>query len=302
MKDKRYLLALCAFLLTFGPSASPRAEPVAYTNEAAFISAVEAQGYVWVLEGFEDDEVWGNVRTTISGGSYTAPAITNFRVRFSSNTNSSGITCSHGAALNGQWGAYSSPHGSFATGVGCDVPGNCGDGLLIAGGQPLYCFSVWVTGTYGGKLDVILNGDRMNPVRFPEVCDPFGENCIDYGLLSSGYKFFGVIDPAGFTQFELREMEGTAEDQKFIWCDEFRIAFSNPPPPRIRSITSGNEEVILGFKELAIPAQYTLERALTLVSNNWDAVDNFMASSTENNLTSIVSNEWNHAYFRLRSP
>lgn len=299
---KPHTLALCALLLIVGPSVSTRAESMAYTNEAEFISAVEAEGYVWVLESFEDDEVWGSVRSTIPGGSFSASVITNFSVQFSANTNSSGITSSEGAALSGQWGAYSLPHGSYAIGVGCDVPGNCGDGLLISGGQPLYAVSAWVRGTFGGKLEVILDGDRANPVGFPEVCDPSGENCVDYGLLTSGYKFFGVIAPAGFTRCELREMEGTAEDQKFIWCDDFHIAYSNPPPPYLRSITNSGQDVRLRFKNIAIPAHYTLERALTLLSNDWDAVDSFTASSTETDRTSALSNEWDHVYFRLRSP
>ena len=294
-------LTLCAMILAAGIHQRLHAEPVTYTNAAEFIEAVVAQGYVWVLEGFEDSDVWGNARSTISGGSFTVPVITNFGVRFSSNTNSSGITSSQGAALNGQWGGYSLPHGSYATGEGCDIPEKCGDGILISSDQSMYAISAWVRGTFGGKLAVILDGDTANPVGFDEVCDAAGENCVDYGLLTSGYKFFGVIAPLGFHQCELREMEGTAEDQKFIWTDDVRIALSNAPPAFIRSLTKGGDDVHLHIKELAVPAPYTLERSSTLSSNDWSAVNNFTASSSETNHTS-TGNQRHHAYFRLRSP
>ena len=278
------------------------AEPIAYTNENAFLGDIEAAGYVYIREGFEDDDAWGQVRSTISGGSHVAPAVTNFSVRFSANTNTSSITTSHGPPRTGQWGGYSLPHGSYATGTDCDIPGNCGDGVVAASDKAMYALGVWVEGTHGGKLEVILNGDRANPVGFPEICDSSGENCIDYGLLASQHKFFGVVATEGFAQCELREMEGTAEDQKFIWCDDFIVAFSNPPPPRISDVTPTNQGLVLQFKELAIPAQYTLQHSLTLMPNDWSSGEVFTATTTQTNRIRVLSNDWNRAYFRLRSP
>jgi hypothetical protein len=275
------------------------AVPVAFTNEAEFIAAIDAQGYVYVLEGFEDDEVWGATRSTIAGGTFTAPAITNFSLRFSANNNTSKITTGPGPARTGEWGAFSLPHGSYTTGTNCATPGSCGDGLIVSSAQPMFAFSAWVNGSHGGKLDVILNGNRLSPVGFPEVCDPSGENCVDYGLLSPGHKFFGVLDTVGFTSFELREVEGTAEDQKFIWCDDFVVAFSNIPPPFIQIMSVDDETVNFHFKGLAIHGNYFLDESLSLPSNDWNEVDTLTSSTTETN--KVISNSLQRTFFRLRS-
>ena len=277
------------------------AVPVAFTNETEYIAAIDAQGYVYVIEGFEDNDVWGTVRSTIAGGTFTAPAITNFSLRFSTNNDSSKITTGPGAARTDEWGIFSFPHGSYSTGTNCATPGSCGDGLLVSGTQPMFAFSAWVSGSFGGKLDVILNGDRLAPVEFPEICDPSGENCVNYEVLSPAYKFFGVLDTAGFTNCELREVEGTAEDQKFIWCDDFIIAFSNVPSPLIRTMSVGNDTVNLYFKELAIHGNYSLDESNSLSSNDWSEVDTFTATTTKTNLTKAISNEFERTFFRLRS-
>jgi len=295
------LSSLYIFFAILCLSFGARAVPVAFTNEAEFIAAIDAQGYVYVLEGFEDNDVWGAVRTTISGGTFTAPAITNFSLRFSTNNDSSKITTGPGAARTGGWGIFSLPHGSYTTGTNCATPGSCGDGLMVSGTQPMFAFSAWVSGTFGGKLDVILNGNRLSPVDFPEICDPSGEDCINYELLSPGYKFFGVLDTAGFTNCELREVEGTAEDQKFIFCDDFVIAFSNVPPPLIRTISVDNDTVNLYFKELAIHGNYSLDESISLSSNDWNEVDTFTAATTKTNLTKAISNELERTFYRLRS-
>ena len=111
-----------------------------------------------------------------------------------------------------------------------------------------------------------------------------------------------MIDAAGFSQCELREMEGKAEDQKFIWCDDFTIAFSNPPPPNLRNMVKAGQDVSLQFKELAARAPYILEIASRLTSNNWEMVEQFTADSMETNRTNHITNEWDRVFFRLRSP
>ncbi|MBU0676961.1 MAG: hypothetical protein KJ626_02500 [Verrucomicrobia bacterium] len=278
------------------------ADAIGYTNETDFISALESQMYVRVFESFEDADAWGTVRSTIVDGNLTADSITNFSVTFSSNTNSSDITTSSGAAYSGNWGAYSLPHGSYATGIDCNTPGMCGDGLRITSAQPMYAMAFMARGFYGSKLEVYLDNDHLNPVEFPERCDIDGENCINYNLLTTSSKFFGLIDPAGFTDCQLRELEGKAEDQKFIWCDDFTIGFTNPPPPKIRSMIITGSVAQLHLKELATPATYHIERSFDLRSNDWVMMSQFTAGSTESNRTETFSNEWNKVYLRLRSP
>jgi len=277
------LLSSCFFFAILCLASAALAEPVAFTNEAEFIAAVDAQGYVYVLEGFEDNEVWGATRSTISGGTFAAPAVTNFSLRFSANNDSSKITTSQGPARTGEWGGYSIPHGSYSTGTNCATPGSCGDGLMVSGTQPMFAFSAWVNGFHGGKLDVILNGNRLSPVDFPEICDPSGEDCVNYEVLSPAHKFFGVLDTAGFTNCELREVEGTAEDQKFIWCDDILVAFSNVPPPFIRILSVVDETVNFHFKGLAIHGNYSLDGNHSLSSNDWSEIDTLTSSTTETN-------------------
>jgi hypothetical protein len=279
-------------------TAAASAAPIAFTNESEFVAAVEARSLVYVTESFEDGEVWGGVRSDVSG-TFSAPAITNFSLRMTANTNTSNITTSQGPPRTGEWGAYSLPHGSYATGIDCHIPGNCGDGLLITCKQPIYAFSAWVTGFSNSKLKVVLNGDRANPVDFPEICDTNEENCINYGLLGNGHKFFGVLDPDGFACCELREIEGKAEDQKFIWCDDFIVAFSNVPPPRIRSVATATDTATFRFKELAVHGSYALETIQSLLTNDWSEVDSFTASTTETNRTVVVSNAVPNTFFRL---
>jgi hypothetical protein len=40
------------------------------------------------------------------------------------------------------------------------------------------------------------------------------------------HKFFGVIDTAGFTAFEVVETEGTVEDQENIFADDLSLGTS----------------------------------------------------------------------------
>ncbi len=51
---------------------------------------------------------------------------------------------------------------------------------------------------------------------------PFGDPFP--GLFS---QFYGVVDPNGFHTFEIFELEGTSEDAKFLWVDDY--VFATPP-------------------------------------------------------------------------
>ena len=282
-------------------AAQARAAPTVFTNETDYVNALSSGGYVWVQESVEDEEAWGHVRSTIAGGNFTATAVTNLGIRWTANNDTGQVTTSSGAALTGDWGLYALPHGSYTTGSGCTVPGACGDGIIGTAPQLFRGVASWVRGTHGSKVALFLNGDLGTPVGFPEVCDPSGENCIDYGLLTSGYKFFGMIEPAGFASFEFREMEGTAGDQKYLWFDDFTVAFTTPPPPRI-AVTVVSNVVTLSVKPLAVHADYTLERSSTLSTNAWTTVEVFTASGSETNLSEAISGDLLQGFYRLRSP
>ena len=203
------------------------AEREGYTDRATFLAELQAMGYDTVQEGFESDAVWGHVRTTVVGGTMTAPAVSNRGITWAANNANSEITTSEGAALTGQWGVYSYPHGNFLAGTDCHLPVTCGDGFVGTGDSPVVAVGGWVdTNTPFAKLGMFIDGDFADPVDFGETCQPGGEDCTDNAIIGTTPEFFGFIDPAGFDTFEFRELEGTAEDQKLIFADAFTIAFA----------------------------------------------------------------------------
>jgi hypothetical protein len=255
-------------------------------------------GYVWVHEGFEEEEVWGTTRTPGAVSS-----VTHLSVQWRANNLTSQLTTSSGAAVEGNWGVYSNPHGSYSTGSGCTVPGACGDGLAAGTLATFHGVAGWVRGMHGSKIALFLNEDLGTPVEFPEVCDSFGENCVDYGLLTVGQaRFFGLIEPAGFSSFELREMEGTAEDAKYVWFDDFTVAFTNPPQPRIAAVSLTSNVVTMTVRDLAVAGGYTLEHTTSLSTNGWAAAQTFTASRSETNLSEPIGIDSVQRFYRLRSP
>ena len=194
-------LTLSAILIL---GTTTRAQLVAYTDENAFLSALSGMGVPAVHEGFEDDAVWGGVRSTVVGGSMTAPSVSNLGITWTSNSVNNAVTTSNGAAKSGQWGFYSLPHGDYANGIT--------DGILGTGDQPLVAIGGWVrTNTPFAKMDLELDGV---PVGFGAAA-----------ALGTQYEFFGAIDPNGFSQFHFVEQEGTIGDQKFVFFDDFTFGF-----------------------------------------------------------------------------
>lgn len=185
-----------------------RAQPqvTEYTDETAFLADLAAQGFIAVQEGFEDDAAWGTVRSTIIDGNHTAPSINNLGMTWSANNGVSEITTGPGPARTGNWGFYVLPHGDYAN--------NITDGWVGMGAQPLVAIGGWITGTFGGRIDIILDGNEQNPVDFG------GDNA-----MGAGHRFLGIIDSGAFSTFEIRETEGTIGDQKFIFADDFTFAF-----------------------------------------------------------------------------
>lgn len=202
------VLSLWAILgLWLVSTADLEGEPLPYTDEAQFLLALSEQGYASIHEGFEDDMAWGAVRSTIVGGSRSAPNVTHLGITWTSSSPDNGVTTGEGPARAGRWGFYSLPHGDYA-----DV---IGDGFGGTGVEPLVAVGGWIqSNTPPAKVGLFLDGDFSTPIDFGAA-----------GELTGGYRFFGIIDPAGFSRFDFRELEGTAEDQKLIFADDFTFAF-----------------------------------------------------------------------------
>jgi hypothetical protein len=65
---------------------------VTYTDEAAYLAAIGLLGTPTLFEGFEDDAVSGNARSTIVGGTHTAPSVAANGITWTSNNTVSQVT------------------------------------------------------------------------------------------------------------------------------------------------------------------------------------------------------------------
>jgi hypothetical protein len=221
--------AVCLGLLT---PLDVSAEPVVYLDQDEFITAISGLGYNAVHEGFESDAAWGSVRSSIVGGTFTAPEISHRGVRWTANNMISGITTGEGPVRTGTWGFFTLPHGNYTDpNSDCLAPEECGDGWRGAAVEGEFvAIGGWVeTNTPFAKLGLYLGNYPVNPVDLGETCDPpDSENCFSNSVVTTQHQFWGVIEPAGFTNFEFRELEGKLEidggDIKYIFADDFWFA------------------------------------------------------------------------------
>jgi len=202
---------LLAKVLWF-PTSSAAQTATTYSNESAFVAAI--RGATAVLEEFEGEPPWNAVRSTIVGGIHAAPSVTSNGITWQSNHAANGITTGGGAALNGDWGIYSVPHGDHSVGLNDRLH----DGLAGSSAAPMTAVGGWFTGTANSDLVVLLDGGAE----------------ISLGPVDNSFQFYGVVVTGGtFTSFEFREIEGTLEDQRLIFADDFTIAgdFAAMPTP-----------------------------------------------------------------------
>jgi hypothetical protein len=181
-----------------------------------------------ITEGFEDNIVWADSRTSIpsSGGT---PSTTCQGLIWKSNFANS--LTGTGAALDGSYGFYSIPHGNTYDGgrsnceefdgefADFDDPCWQGDGWVVtsAAGETLYGIGGWIDPLTTAKVTFLLDGVNVNEGRDGEVI--------------SGWTFVGVIDTAGFTSVEIRELGGTDGQPKLIFGDSFTVGVSAVPVP-----------------------------------------------------------------------
>lgn len=196
----------CLWLTT----ASLQAETLTYTVENEYITALTNIGYTSFNEGFEDNAVWGGVRSPSQ-----LPTVTSQGVVWAANHAGNVISTSNGAAVTGDWGVYDPDHGTaVGTPMQCDVetpPADCFfhdgvSGSRVVGQKAFSGVGVWITGTVGAKI--VIRIDQVKQVELGQ-------------LSSSGGQFFGIIVTEGFNAFQLRETEGKVGDQLFLFADDF---------------------------------------------------------------------------------
>jgi len=172
-----------------------------YFDEAAYLSGLADLGHVSMSEGFEDNAAWGSARSP-----FTQPSVLSQGIIWTSNNDVSEVTTGSGPVRTGVYGFFCLPHGNYATGTDCHIPGNCTDGWIVTATGVMYGAGGWIEGNFG-KIEFFVDGTLVG----------LGGN----GFVNNLHQFFGVIHPAGFTTFEVHETEGKAEDQKFIFADDF---------------------------------------------------------------------------------
>ena len=192
-------------------------------NETAFLAKVAGMGYATFQEGFEDDVVWGDARTPLS-----MPGVSSQGILWQSNHPDppalNPISTTPGPPHSGLWAIYDPRHG-YATGseILCDVDDPDPEclyhdgftGIRESGFDSLHGVGGYITGSFGFRVTILLDGGLG-----------IGGGQVGGG----GHQFFGVVDasPAGFTQFEFREVNGKVGQALFIFGDDFTIVNHTP--------------------------------------------------------------------------
>lgn len=168
-----------------------------YEDENAFLRALGSLPCVTARETFEDSGPWGPTRPPSS-----AAPISSNGIVWTANLATNSLSTSSGGARTGSFGAYSNPHG-ITTGNPLAVQN---DGFVGTSLTTVYAVGGWVTSnTPGARIELVLDGKVVS----------FANEQV-----TSHFKFFGVVDQAGFTSFEFRETEGRVEEQKLIFGDD----------------------------------------------------------------------------------
>jgi len=211
MNSQSHAKLTLAVLTTVWPllsAAVATAAVTTYTSEASYLSALSGGGYTSIAEGFEDDAAWGGVRSTVGSGFITAPSVTALGITWQSRATPSGITTGAGAAHTGSWGVFSYPHGDP------NPTAHVRDGFRGTAAAPIHGVGAWYRGQgTSPQIQIVL--DRGMP----------SERSVGLGgTLTGTPTFLGLIDTVSFTTFEVEELDGTYEDQNFVFADDFTFA------------------------------------------------------------------------------
>jgi len=192
--------------------------------EQAYLAKAAELGLSTFLESFEDDVTWAIARSPD-----TVPSVLSQGITWASNFSFNNITTGYAGGRGDNWGIYSLPHGDqsgpFGTPIYDGFTGTASspDSLLGVGG--------WLLGSQiGSSVDLIVgyDGGATTTANFPD-------HTLDYS-----HKFFGFIDTAGFTSFEVVETNGTVGQPFFVFGDDFSFVVpgTDSTPPRVLSIGS----------------------------------------------------------------
>jgi hypothetical protein len=198
--------------------------PDLYTcwDETAFYDKVQELGFPIYQEGFEDESIWGHVRAPLSAASVVSQGI-EWRSNHPDPPASNPISTTSGPPHSGLW-AIDDPYHGYATGYPneCDVdnpPEHClyhdgVTGIRVPGQEALHGVGGWFDGFYGARVAIFIDG-----------VGPYGG-----GHLTYAHQFFGIIDarPAGFTEFQFREMDGKIGQALYIFGDDISIVGEAP--------------------------------------------------------------------------
>lgn len=223
---KRLLVIVAVFSLSGFASAAP----TVYLDEVAFLADLAALGGSTVHESFEDGVVWANSRNSIVSPGST-PMVTSQGLVWTSNYVQNNIATGSvgGSAPDGAYAIYSLPHGlATDSGLYCDsaedpnIPIECfqNDGLAVQAenGETLFAFGGRIDTANSGKVTFLLDGIDINANDTDNI-----DNWQREGDWADNWVFVGVIDPAGFTSVELRELRGKDFQQVLLFADDFTI-------------------------------------------------------------------------------
>jgi hypothetical protein len=183
-------------------------------HENSYLAKLSELGYNNAFQESFEGVVWDVARSPS-----TAPSVQSKGVIWTTNhPGTNEITTGSGPARTGVWGVYDPTHGVVTGTVAeCDVdnpPVHClhydGFSGSMPGPDVLYGVGGFISGFTGANVDIILDGTPHN-----------------VGKVSAGFHFMGVIDTAGFNNFEYRELAGKVGQFLYIFGDDFTIATSD---------------------------------------------------------------------------
>ncbi len=186
-------------------------------KETEFTNRALELGLDGFREGFEDDAMWGGVRSPFS-----APTVISQGIQWTTNHSgtpaNNNISTTSGPPHSGLYAGFDPSHG-YATGTPgeCDIdnpPAHClyHDGLSgtnAPGSAPMHGVGAWIDGTNGARVQISLDGGPL----LGDVRTTFG------------HEFIGVIDPSpsGFNSFNILEADGKIGQPLYIFVDDVTV-------------------------------------------------------------------------------
>jgi Calx-beta domain/Bacterial Ig domain len=195
--------------------------------EQAYLAKAAELGLSTFVEGFENDVTWAASREPA-----TTPTVLSQTVTWASNFAANNVSTGDGSQRSGYYAFYSMPHGDPTASLPSD---RIHDGFTGTASSTNALLGVggWLVGQIGSQVDLIIThgGGSTTVPGFPD------------SNLTHIHKFFGFIDTAGFTSFEVVETDGTFNQPYFVFGDDFSIVVSGADmtPPRVVEIGSWEE-------------------------------------------------------------